>query len=101
MTPAAIFHPDAERELQEARAWYESQRLGLGDEFVTAVEACISKIQESPMSFPVVLNGIRRAKLRRFRAYSIMYEPVSPQTLYVYSVFHGSRDPRTWRRRLR
>lgn len=35
------FHPDARREMREARDFYDLERTGLGDEFVDAVpQAC-------------------------------------------------------------
>jgi hypothetical protein len=38
------YHADVEADLIEAVAWYESQRDGLGEQFLAAVEATVDKI---------------------------------------------------------
>jgi plasmid stabilization system protein ParE len=39
-----IIRPEAELDLEDAFAWYESQDPGLGSEFVRAIDACVSTI---------------------------------------------------------
>jgi hypothetical protein len=48
-----IIELEAREELRVAAAWYEDQREGLGDEFLAAIDAVVTLIQEAPMSFPV------------------------------------------------
>ena len=48
--PQLIFLDDAEDELTEAEAWYESQRNGLGSEFVSAISEAIDRILAHPGS---------------------------------------------------
>jgi plasmid stabilization system protein ParE len=72
--------------------------VGLGEEFLTSVEARLESICRQPSTYPTVHEGYRRALIRRF-PYAIFFEDVA-QALTVYAVFHTSRDPAKWRQRL-
>ena len=63
---ALIRHPLLRLDLQEAYDWYESRRSGLGEEFLTSVDACVAGIRRRPEMYAVVHAGFRRAMLRRF-----------------------------------
>ena len=79
-------------------AWYEGRRPGLGEDFLTCVDACVQAICRHPEMYEVVYADYRRALVRRF-PYSVFYE-YSQNAVTVYGVFHNSRDPEKWRRRL-
>ena len=36
-----LIAPEAERDIAEAYIWYEGRRSGLGEEFLTSVDACL------------------------------------------------------------
>jgi plasmid stabilization system protein ParE len=93
-----IFHPQAKKEMEDAIAWYESQSYGLGDRFQRAVENALSQIELRPLAYPKVRSRWRRVLLPRF-PYGIIYLPAG-ETIYILSIFHGSRNPRHWRKRL-
>jgi plasmid stabilization system protein ParE len=93
-----IIAPEAEQDVADAYAWYEGRRLGLGEELLSCVDACIQAICRAPEMYPVVHETYRRALVRRF-PYAIFYE-YAGNTVTVYSVFHTSRDPAKWRQRL-
>jgi hypothetical protein len=40
--------PQAEAEIREAAAWYEAQRAGLGQEFISAVNSAVARIRKHP-----------------------------------------------------
>ena len=90
--------PEAESDIAEAYEWYESRRVGLGEEFLTSVDACLQGIWRWPEIYAVVHGEFRRALIRRF-PYAVFYEQ-SETTVTVYAVFHTSRDPEKWRHRL-
>ena len=46
--------PEASAELEEASVWYESQRPGLGIEFLEAVDAALDRIARWPQAAPRV-----------------------------------------------
>jgi len=61
-----VLKPEAELEFQESSDWYEFQRPGLGEEFASAVHACLTLICRHPEIFPTALDEFRRALIRRF-----------------------------------
>lgn len=89
--------PEAELDLDEAHLWYHRQAPGLAADFLAAVNTCLASIRRQPEAYALVDATMRRALLRRF-PYAIFYE-VERVEIVVYAVFHGARDPRTWRRR--
>lgn len=38
MSHPLVFHPDVQDEVGEAHDWYERQRIGLGDDFLRALD---------------------------------------------------------------
>ena len=93
-----VFAPEVEEDLTEACDWYDGRRLGLGEEFLSCVDACIQAICRNPEMHAVVHADYRRGLVRRF-PYSVFYE-YAGDTVTVYCVFHNSRDPQKWRQRL-
>ena len=61
-----IFRPAAAADVETAYRWYEAQRAGLGDEFLTAVSTVLDSLIANPEQFPIVYRQTRRANLRRF-----------------------------------
>jgi plasmid stabilization system protein ParE len=98
MSLPVVFRPAARDEYDQAFAWYEGQRTGLGLEFEEAVERVVGEIAAHPKRYPVVLRDIREAPIRRF-PYCVYYR-VRAGRLIVLSVFHTSRDPDTWQSRV-
>ena len=90
-----IFQPAAELELQEAYDWFEEREAGLGTEFMRCVDACVQTIRRYPEIFPATHKHVRQGVLRRF-PYSILYF-LSGSDIIVVSIFHSSRDPKTWK----
>ena len=91
------FRPEVRDELNDAYSWYESQQLGLGDEFIDCVDESLNRICLAPESYLVVYRDIRRAVVKRF-PYVIYYRIVSSRVI-VTAVFHGRRDPKSWQSR--
>ncbi len=90
--------PEAARDLDEAYAWYECQRSGLGEEFLGCVEARVEQVCRDPEWFPIAHDHYRRALVRRF-PYAIFYR-WADGIVTIYAVFHTARDPAKWRQRL-
>jgi plasmid stabilization system protein ParE len=93
-----VLAPEAELDISEAYIWYEVRRAGLGEEFLSSVDACLESIRRRPEMYPAVYEGYRRSLIRRF-PYAVFYEE-SEAVVTIYAVFHTSRDPDKWRRRL-
>lgn len=86
-----VLRPEARREISEAQAWYEARAVGLGFEFVRAVDAAIGKASRMPLAFPAIDADLRHVVLRRF-PYSIVYH-AAPSELVVVACFHHRRNP--------
>src|ERR1035437_1336320 len=93
-----VIAPEAELDIADAYVWYEGRRAGLGEEFLSSVDACLEGIRRRPEMYPVVHEGYRRSLIRRF-PYAVFYEP-SEAAVTIYAVFHTSRNPDKWRQRL-
>jgi plasmid stabilization system protein ParE len=98
MTVKLRIAPEAARDIDEAYSWYESQRVGLGEDFLSCVDACLQAICRRPEMHEKVHQDYRRGLIRRF-PYAIYYE-YDHSAVTVYCVFHTSRDPDKWRKRL-
>ena len=89
-----ILRAAAAADVEEAYAWYEAQREGLGDEFLAAVQAALESILHHPEAAPIVHREIRRVLLRRF-PYGIHYRLIDDEVVVV-ACFHAKRHPRLW-----
>lgn len=99
MAVKLLIAPEVEQDVAEAYAWYERQRLGLGEEFLGCVDALVHSILRMPDMYAIIYDTFRRGLVRRF-PYSIFYEYLD-ETVVIYGIFHTSRDPEKWRMRLR
>ena len=97
MNSIVHFQPDAETDVADAAAWYETQRNGLGAEFLDEILSTCDLISENPDMFPVVHRNTRRAVIKKF-PFGIYYI-AEDSFVSIISVMHGSRDPNTWKDR--
>ncbi len=84
----------AQRELDDAVAWYNEQAAGLGQEFLDELDRVVRRAVTFPMSCPEIEPGVRRCLLPRF-PYGLIYG-VDGETLVVVAVAHLHREPRYW-----
>ena len=92
-----VLRPEAEQELLEAQAWYESKALGLGFEFGRAADAAIASAFRNPSGHLRIEEQFRRVLFRKF-PYTLIYLP-NPDELLLVSFFHQHRKPGIWRDR--
>jgi toxin ParE1/3/4 len=45
-------HPSAQQELEETYHWYEERSIGLGVDFLAAVQKRLDRIAKTPKSYP-------------------------------------------------
>ena len=86
--------PDFWEDVQLACEWYEERRLGLGAEFVAAIDLALTKIIERPQAYRIATRETRRCIIARFQ--HILFFETTDQTLLVLGVVHGSRETRRW-----
>ncbi|MGA2714009.1 MAG: hypothetical protein ABSG41_12955 [Bryobacteraceae bacterium] len=48
MAVELVIAPEAELDITEAYSWYEGRRSGLGEEFLSSVDACLESIRRRP-----------------------------------------------------
>ena len=97
MAVELILAAEAEQDVDEA-SWYEGRRSGLGEDFLSRVDACLQAICRTPKMHRMAHKQYRRGLVRQF-PYAIFYE-YSQSTVTVYAVMHTARDPEKWRERL-
>lgn len=85
----------ARRDIASAISWYDSERHGLGAEFLADVDSILRRIREAPLMFPTVVPQIRRALLTRF-PYGVFFS-LEGADLVILAVSHLHRKPENWR----
>ena len=92
------FLEPAKEELEEAIAYYEQQREGLGEQFAEEVSKAIERILNHPQAWSQLSANIRRCRTKRF-PYGIVYG-VRGEDIIIVAVMHLHRKPRYWEDRL-
>jgi hypothetical protein len=67
MNDEFIIALEAEQDIAEAYTWYEDRRTGVGEEFLSYVDACLEAIRRRPKMHAVVHENYRRAWSAAFR----------------------------------
>jgi len=49
---------EARLDIQETVEWYDSRRIGLGDEFLLSLEATLSSLQKNPFQHPLQFDQV-------------------------------------------
>jgi plasmid stabilization system protein ParE len=88
------FLDPAEREMLDAARYYDSQAVGLGEDFLSKVEGAVRDIAEHADRWPVIRFEIRRRLVHRF-PYGIFYR-IGPEEIVVVAVAHLRRHPTYW-----
>lgn len=91
------FHPDAEAEMIEAAAYYESQQSGLGRRFLASVQDAINRIGGNPRLFPVVELDVCRCLTKTF-PFGVLFRE-RPDVIVIMAVMHLHREPGYWKNR--
>ena len=94
MALPVVYRRKVGRDLAGAYGWYEEQRPGLGEEFLTAVNATFDAIEHIPEMFRRVHGEVRRANVSRF-PYAVFYR-IDPKSVVVLTILHTARDPKLW-----
>lgn len=84
----------AERELDDAVDWYQSQQEGLQRQFLNEFRSAVRRISAQPDLYVEIRPDTRRGLLNRF-PFSIIYEQ-SGDILRILAVAHQHRKPFYW-----
>jgi plasmid stabilization system protein ParE len=101
MSWEVVARPQAEDDV-DAADWYDSQRAGLGDEFIEEILAVFDAIAVNPLlhcrRHPT--KNIRWRYPNRF-PYRVIYEVIEEKELVIIAaVIHAARHDRVWLRRI-
>lgn len=91
------FRPEVYEDVKTAYDWYESQRLGLGEDFLLTLEESFAKIIRDPQIYQNIYKAIRRKLVRRF-PYGIFFI-VEENRVIILAVLHTKREPDSWQKR--
>lgn len=94
MSLPVIFRRAVGRDLAQAYRWYEERRSGLGEQFLSAVNATFDQIEQFPELFALRYGRVRMAPVPRF-PYAVFYR-VDPRRAVILTVLHTSDDPANW-----
>ena len=87
-----IIKPRAILMTKDAYDWYETQKPGLGEEFLDELDGVYFKLEAHPQYFGKVKKNFRQVALKRF-PFVIVYEIIKTEVV-VFAVFHTSRNPK-------
>ena len=103
MTSHFVVRPEAEGDIEEAYAWYESRSPRLGDRFLRSVGETIDLVREAPQRFPEKHRepdfSIRRALVNGFPYGVFFIWDQAADAMSVIACMHARRHPRRWRER--
>jgi plasmid stabilization system protein ParE len=99
MNRTLVVEPEAEVEIAEAAIWYDQQNPAARVSFFRAIDRALDAILENPQQYQIVYREARRALVDGYPY--VLYYTASESQVIVISCFHTSRDPKTWRERLR
>lgn len=91
-----IFSQRAQREIDVAAEYYDTQAQGLGLSFISEVEDTSNHIAETPKIYQISYKNFRKAPLERY-PFSLFYT-IEGDTAVVHAVFDDRQDPakRPW-----
>lgn len=93
------FLEEADAEFQEHIAYYDEQVPGLGDKYITHVDAAVRTIREFPAIGAPVSRNLRKRVLRAFK-HNLFYVN-APDEIIIVALAPQKRRPGYWRKRLK
>jgi len=94
------FHPLAEKELDEAVAYYEALELGKGRELLQKIQAAIEQARQFPESAPISRGLVRSLVVQPSQRWSYtLHYRATPSIIRILAVAHQKRQPFYWLQR--
>jgi len=95
-----VIHPEVGDDIAEAVNWYKGIDPELAERLTDVVYGSIESAKESPWHHPKIYLGYRRVLCEPF-PYKVIFEVLEDrQAVHVVSVFHHSKDPDLWKKRI-
>ena len=89
---------EAEQDFDNSYEFYANKSENVANSFYQDVNNSLEKITESPNTFPKALKDIRKFVMKKFPF--IIYYQVKRFTIRVLAIFHASRNPESWQKRI-
>jgi len=96
MSYRLIVRPEAEADIRSVYIRYENEVLGLGIQFLDAVDDGLDRISDGPLHYAIIAGGIRRKLLRKF-PYGLFFI-FEEDEVRVLSVLQQAQSPELWKR---
>jgi len=102
MTFNVIAETEAKREWNEAVDGYEAQETGVGWRFDDALQAFLQTLKHNPERFRLAARLTHKATLPEPWPYSIYFTVnTEHREVKILAIWHGSRNPKKLRQRLK
>ncbi len=90
---------EAIADYEDAVAWYNEQKAGLGFDFSVRVMEAFEKIETNPTGQQFLYKDRRCTRLKHFpyKIYFLLNE--LEQSVLVFAILHDKRHPDTWKSR--
>jgi len=86
-----LFYTDqAKEDLENSLAWYERQKIGLGQEFLTCIEVAIQSIKKNPHMYRLYYSVFHGCVVRRFPF--VIFYTIEENEIVVHSIFDSRRN---------
>ncbi len=89
-----VFHPEAAREIEEARAWYSERGPAAEEGFLAELDHAVQQVAAAPRRWPRHRASTRRFVFRRY-PYSLVYRAYDG-LVRVLAVAHDKRRADYW-----
>jgi toxin ParE1/3/4 len=89
---SVILRISAEKDIREIYDWYESQRKGLGNEFLDEFEKILPYLETIPGSFRVRYKRFRIVSISRFPY--LIYFRIQNESIIIQKIGHDRRSKR-------
>ncbi len=91
----------AQKDVLEIIQYYETVRLGLGDEFLLSFDETLNFLSTHPNIYAKVYNEFHQAFMNTFQ-YAIFFKISEiEKEVEVVGIFHTSRDTEIWKKRIK
>lgn len=78
---------------KDAYDWYEEQKEGLGDLFLSELSRCYTKLKKNPLFYQKLKKNYRHLVLNKF-PYVLIFEIIREEII-IFAVFHTARSPKS------
>lgn len=94
MTYSLHYFDEVKFDLQQAKAWYKEQKIGLEKRFVNEVKKCLLRVQNNPKGYEVKYKNIRSAFTDIFPYAIHFFIDDEYKRIVIIAILHQNRNPK-------